>query len=195
MLAFDIDGCLNYIKEDLHRIGKEYFKRYNSKFNITGYYLKEIWPGAPEEAYEKFWDKYGYEIYTNPPRRDAVDLINLVKEKGIAACYITTRDLNKCFSDVPFKKITEDWLEQYGIDLPVYYRKDKDLAARELDVNLMVEDKPGNIEKLQRVTRVLIFDHPYNEDMQGEHIKSWIEIMNIIDENTSKKIGGLDVDE
>jgi uncharacterized HAD superfamily protein len=171
---------LNYIKEDLYRLGEKYFERYGAEFNPKGYYLKEIWRGAPEEAYSDFWNKYGYEIYTNPPRNDAVDLIKYMKKNGMEACYITTRDLNKSFSGTGFRDITEKWLVQYGIELPVYYRKDKDIAAKELGVTLMVEDKPANILKLQKVTRVLIFDHPYNEDMEGEHMKSWKEIFKLI---------------
>jgi uncharacterized HAD superfamily protein len=176
MLAFDIDGCMNYIKEDLFRIGEVYFQNFCIQYNPKGYYLKEMWCGAPEKAYSEFWEKYGYEIYTNPPRKDAVKLIKTIKELEISACYITTRDTTKEFSHVSMGEITQKWLIEYGIELPVYYCKHKEIVARELGVNLIVEDKPDNIEKLQKVTNVLIFDHPYNEAMEGNHIKRWDEI-------------------
>ena len=176
MIAFDIDGCVNCIKEDLMRLGKDYFAPYHATFHEDGYYLREIYAGAPEEAYARFWELYGYDIYTAPPKEYVYETIQYVKQKGIPACYITTRDVNKTFGGQSFSKITEQWLEKYRIALPVYYRKDKDRAAQELQVELMVEDKPANILKLQHVTRVLIYKHPYNSNMQGEFVNNWQEI-------------------
>ena len=100
-----------------------------------------------------------------------------MKEKEIEACYITTRDLKKIYNGSSFKDITESWLRRYEIELPVYYRKDKDAIALELGVELMVEDKPDNIMKLQKVTEVLIFDHPYNISIKGNHVNNWYDVL------------------
>lgn len=181
MIAFDIDGCLNYIKEDIIRMGREYFKTYDVRFHEDGYYLREIYAGAPQEAYDMFWKLYGYEIYTNPPQEGACEVIQYLKSYEIPACFITTRNVSMHFNDIRFDAITDDWLKKYDIGLPVYYRKDKDVAAQEKGVKLMIEDKPANILRLQKVTKVLIFDHPYNNAMDGIHVKDWKTIKKYID--------------
>lgn len=177
MIAFDIDGCINGIKEDLIRIGKGFFSIYPVTLKKGGYYLKEIFEGAPDEAYEEFWEKYGYEIYTNPPLPYVWETMNYIKNNNIDACYITTRDIQKTFHGISFDVITSEWLKNYDIEFPVYYRKDKDIAAKSLGITLMVEDKPDHIMKLQKVTNVLIFKHPYNEHLNGEFVENWNEIL------------------
>lgn len=177
MVAFDIDGCVNDIKQDIIRIGKDYFPSYDVSFHQEGYYLREIWEGASEDCYNDFWNKFGYEIYTNPPQKNFFEVIQYLRKHHISACYITTRDVKKRFNSITFDKITEMWLKKYDLELPIYYWKDKDYIARELGVKLMVEDKPANIIKLQKVTKVLIYNHSYNADMDGIHISDWIEVL------------------
>jgi uncharacterized HAD superfamily protein len=186
MIAFDIDGCLNYIKEDIVKIGKEFFKTSDVEFNREGYYLREIYSGAPQEMYNKFWELHGYEIYTNPPQKDAQEVILYIKQQGIPVCCITTRNVLKKFNGISFDKITTQWLKKYDMELPVYYRKDKDVVAKDLCVSLIVEDKPSNILKLQKVTQVLIFDHPYNENMDGKHVKRWEDVKDYITDKRFK---------
>lgn len=183
MIAFDIDGCINYIKEDIVRVGKEFFASYDVNFHKDGYYLKEIWEGASESVYDRFWLKYGYEIYTNPPQKGVYETIQYLKKSNISACYITTRDVAKSFNGVSFNEITNLWLKKYHIELPVYYRKDKDAAAVELGVQLMVEDKPANILKLQKVTKILIYKHPYNLNMEGTYVACWDDILRYLQES------------
>lgn len=57
------------------------------------------------------------------------------------------------------------------------YSREKNIAAKELGVALMVEDKPANIIRFRRVTDVLIFYHPYNCDLSGRFVKDWFEVM------------------
>ena len=177
MIAFDIDGCVNCIKEDIVDLGRSYFKSEKVVLDESGYYLRDIYSGAEEKRYDEFWVKYGYEIYTNPPREGFISVVKYLKEKEIEACYITTIDLKKIYNGSSFKDITESWLRRYEIELPVYYRKDKDAIALELGVELMVEDKPDNIMKLQKVTEVLIFDHPYNISIKGNHVNNWYDVL------------------
>lgn len=180
MIAFDIDGCVNNIKEDLIDIGKNFFEPYKAVFNEKGYYLKEIYAGAPEEKYKEFWDKFGYKIYTAPPKSGVYETIDFLKKNRILACYITTRNTERCFNNIFFNEITTKWLKQYDIELPIYYGRDKDTVADKIGVNLIVEDKPENIIRLQKVTNVLIYKHPYNENMAGNFVESWIDIKHII---------------
>lgn len=180
MIAFDIDGCMNNIKEDIARIGSNFFSQYSPVIHREGYYLREIFPGLPEELYEKFWDEYGYEIYTNPPKDYVFETVDYIRHAGLKACIITTRDTDRRFSGRDFKEITDEWLQKYNIGLPVYYEKNKHLLVRSLGVELMVEDKPGNILKLQEVTDVLIFRHPYNQNMHGRFVDNWQQVLDCI---------------
>lgn len=180
MIAFDIDGCVNNIKEDIIKFGKDFFDA-TVTFEPSGYYLREIYKGATDEQYDLFWEKYGYIIYTNSPKKDFPQIVQLLRRYGIPACYITTRNKEKYFNNIDFDTITLNWLREYEILLPVHYRKDKDVAVVDYGVSLIVEDKPQNIEKLQKVTNVIIFDHPYNRMIAGDRIFCWKEFEAIID--------------
>ncbi len=176
MIAFDIDGCVNGIKADLIRLGKDFFSEYPVVCNESGYYLKEMFPGAPESSYDEFWQKYGYDIHTAPPLDGVRETIGCLKEHHIDACYITARDRQRTFRGIPFDDLTSEWLRSYGIDLPVWYCKEKVNAVTSLGVTVMVEDKPGTILKLQDITEVLIFRHKYNEHLKGTFVSDWYEI-------------------
>lgn len=185
MIAFDIDGCVNSIKDDIIRLGAVFFSEYGIKPRTDGYYLRQIYPGAPEKLYDEFWQKHGYEIYTNPPIENVCKTISLVREKNMPACYITTRNTQTVFNGVTLGEITEKWLKKYDIELPVYYTKDKASIVRKLGIKLMIEDKPANITALQPHTNVLIFLHPYNEKMDGTFVQNWKDIENIIFRKTN----------
>lgn len=180
MIAFDIDGCVNTLKEDMIRIGRDFFAKDEVAVDETGYYLHEVFPGASAERYDAFWQQYGYEIYTNPPREDYYAVYEYVKKNQIEACYITTRVPSDSFGDVRYDEMTWNWLKKYEIELPVYFDKAKDKVAAELGVKLMVEDKPANIVKLREVTEVLIFDRSYNLGMPGKHVKNWAEVLEVL---------------
>ncbi len=176
MIAFDIDGCANSIKEDIMTLGKDFFPQSAAHFNPGGYYLREIYPGFEEKLYQEFWEKFGYTIYTNPPKKHVYETISFLKQNNIDCCYITTRDVEKKFDGVTLKEITEDWLDKYDIKLPVYYEKDKQKTVQRLHVKLMVEDKPDNIIKISPFAKVLIYKHPYNQHLQGRFVENWYEI-------------------
>lgn len=180
MIAFDIDGCVNSIKEDIIRFGKDFFSNFPVIFNEGGYYLREIFQNAPESVYETFWQKYGYSIYTSPPLSGVRETIDYLKKHNIDDCYITSRDKQRTFQDMTLAHITNIWLRSYGILLPVHYCKDKVHIVKSLGVTAMVEDKPDAILKLQKITDVLIFKHSYNACIKGTFVTNWYEIMEIL---------------
>ncbi len=180
MIAFDIDGCMNNIKEDIIRLGKDYFKDYNVGFNAAGYYIKDIYPGASDKVYEMFWERFGYEIYTNSPKHGVRETISFLRENNIQSCIITSRNPQREFSGVNLRNITTIWLKKNNIELPVYHTKNKSLLAASLNVKLMIEDKPANILSLQRITKVLIYQHPYNSFLNGIFVENWDDIKNYI---------------
>lgn len=161
MIAFDIDGCINKSKEDAVCYGLKFFAGYQVVFNKDGYYLKDVFQGAP-------------------PLDGVKETVHKLKECNISACYITSRDTCKTFGGITFEQITDDWLKKYDIQLPVYYCKDKLQAAKSLGVRLMVEDKPENILALRSFTDVMIFRHGYNKHIDGMSASSWSEIADIL---------------
>ncbi len=176
MIAFDIDGCANGVKEDIVRYGADFFSGFPAAFNESGYYLREIFSNAPETAYEEFWQKYGLTIYTAHPSDGVRETIDYLKEHDVEACYITSRDRQRTFGGMTFEDLTDRWLRNYGIMLPVYYCRNKADIVRSLDVSVMVEDKPETILRLQGITNVLIFRHKYNEHLSGTFVNNWHEI-------------------
>lgn len=187
MIAFDIDGCINRCKEDAVCYGLKFFAEYQVVFNKDGYYLKDVFQSAPSQAYERFWQKFGYDIYTASPLDGVKETVCQLKDNNISACYITSRDTCKTFGGITFGRITSDWLKKYDIELPVYYCKDKLQAVKALGVKLMVEDKPENIIALRGLTDVIIFRHSYNKHIDGVSASSWSEIADMLKEHFTMK--------
>jgi len=73
---------------------------------------------------------------------------------------------------------TVQWLDNSGIpyrDLCFLGRKP------EVEADLYIDDAPHNVEALRRRgNRVIIFDQPYNRDLEGMRAGSWTEVEELV---------------
>ena len=181
MVAFDIDGCSNTIREDAEVLAREFFKGENYTFCPEAYYLRDKFAGLSDERYHDFWSRYALEIYDRPPRPGVKEVLDYLESKNVPVCFLSARTADKNFYGVRTKELTENWLKKYGISRPVQYvPKQKAQTARQLGVTLAVEDEPEYIKQLSEVCRVLIYEMPYNIGSEGEKVHNWEEILNII---------------
>ena len=82
---------------------------------------------------------------------------------------------------------TVDWLDAKSIP----YRDICFLGRKpEIEADAYVEDAPHNVEALrERGNTVIVFDQPYNRDLDGLRASNWVEVEAIVSELAAKKVG------
>jgi 5'-nucleotidase len=82
---------------------------------------------------------------------------------------------------------TVEWLDAAGIpyrDLCFLGRKPA------VEADLYVEDAPHNVAELREAgNRVVVYDQPYNRDLEGPRARSWAEVEAIVAELRSPQRG------
>ncbi len=76
------------------------------------------------------------------------------------------------------------WLEKRGINLEIIHEVKKDLACKEHDITVHIEDSPAHALEVARVgIPVLLKDQPYNQDVEHENIirfTHWLEVPRLL---------------
>ena len=82
---------------------------------------------------------------------------------------------------------TVDWLDAKSIP----YRDICFLGRKpEIEADAYVEDAPHNVEALrERGNTVIVFDQPYNRDLDGLRASNWVEVEAIVSELAAEKVG------
>lgn len=82
---------------------------------------------------------------------------------------------------------TVDWLDAKSIP----YRDICFLGRKpEIEADAYVEDAPHNVEALRaRGNTVIVFDQPYNRDLDGLRASDWVEVEAIVSELAAEKVG------
>ncbi len=82
---------------------------------------------------------------------------------------------------------TVDWLDAKSIP----YRDICFLGRKpEIEADAYVEDAPHNVEALRaRGNTVIVFDQPYNQDLDGLRASNWVEVEAIVSELAAEKVG------
>ena len=82
---------------------------------------------------------------------------------------------------------TVDWLDAKSIP----YRDICFLGRKpEIEADAYVEDAPHNVEALRaRGNTVIVFDQPYNRDLDGLRAGNWVEVEAIVSELAAEKVG------
>ena len=82
---------------------------------------------------------------------------------------------------------TVDWLDAKSIP----YRDICFLGRKpEIEADAYVEDAPHNVEALRaRGNTVIVFDQPYNRDLDGLRASNWVEVEAIVSELAAAKVG------
>ena len=82
---------------------------------------------------------------------------------------------------------TVDWLDAKSIP----YRDICFLGRKpEIEADAYVEDAPHNVEALRaRGNTVIVFDQPYNRDLDGLRASNWVEVEALVSELAAEKVG------
>lgn len=171
-VGIDIDGCLSDFQLEIQRVLKRDYGIIlppNEDDWIS--YIARVSPDI-----ETFWEKYNGEIEeTMPAEKDAVDVLNALKDIGCSRNIITARTYKAA-------KVTEDWLKRQNLNYDnIYWSCDTKLyACQWVGVDCMIEDNPCNAKLLaDNGVKVLLFEREYNKKLYHYNIKhcsSWKKV-------------------
>ena len=191
-IGIDIDGVLTDIEKwQLDYGSKFYYENYNKEIvNPKGYETNDIF-NSTVECDDLFWDKYFKEYSINvEARKYASEVISKLKQDGYEINIITARgSFLSHSSDVMSKEeneqIVKDWLQKNKIyyDSLIFSTEDKLDICIKNNINIMIEDKVDNINKISTKIPVICFNAGYNEECKGENIYrayTWYDIYNTI---------------
>ena len=184
-IGIDIDGVITNIERVQLDYGAKFCSERNMKgiINPSGYYCTDIF-GWTKEDDDLFWGKY-FEAYckNEKPRPFASEVIKKIKDQGNEIYIITARNnggWNLQLSN-KIEDITRNWLKENNIvyDALYFSAEDKFKICSENKIDLMIEDKPENINNLSKIIPVICFDNIYNKKCEGDNILrcySWYDI-------------------
>ena len=189
-IGIDIDGVLTDIEKFMMDYGTKFCLEEGLEIDIKEIDYSEIktfhWT---QEQADKFWEKYlaGYVQYTLQ-REFASDIIKMLKDEGNKIYIITARNEYGLSTEYygKMKQLTKEWLIKQDINYDeIIFTTDKEKIQKciENNINVMIEDSPGNIQDISSKIKVIKFDCQYNKKVSGENIitaYSWYHIYDII---------------
>lgn len=186
-IGIDIDGVMTDIEKFQLDFGsKFYYEKYNKNIvNSSEYETYDIF-NIDEKTDNKFWWKYYlYYEFKIKPREFTSEVIKKIMSEGNNVYIITARGaFLKKSSKILYnlnKLIVKIWLKKYKIKYNkiIFSNEEKIDVIKNNRIDLMVEDKPDNINKISKMIPVMCFDSEYNENIEGENIircYSWYDL-------------------
>ena len=187
-IGIDIDGVLTDIEQWQLDVGGKFFSKFNKGVvKKDGYEITEIF-NASDELDDQFWSEYLYEYVTKEPsRKYASEVIKKLKEEGneiyiVTARYLTDRNTE---DGEKMRKIVVDWLSEQKIDYDeiIFSPDDKKKDCKKYNIDVMIEDKVDNINKISNIIPVICYHAGYNKECKGKNIYrvyNWYDIYNLI---------------
>ena len=187
-IGIDIDGVLTDIEKwQLDYGSKFYFEKYGKDIvNNEGYETTDIFE-VDSKLDDEFWTEYFQDYSINVHAREfASEVINRLKQDGNKIYIITARGTflshsSNVMSIEENKNIVFDWLKRNNIqyDEIIFSKDDKFNICLENNIDLMIEDKVDNINKISEKIPVICFHAGYNKNCAGKNIircYSWYDI-------------------
>lgn len=176
-IGIDIDGVLtNYEKFQLENLSKYYWNIHRKKVIVSNsYYSSKIYNVTRDED-DKVWNKAIWEYMEEPPRVYASEIIKKLKEDGNEIYIITARSSDVSYIDNMTQQKMQDivikWLEKYDIcyDEIIFSSENKTDVIKDKKIDIMIEDKPKNIDEISMIIPVICFHSSYNECCKGNNI-------------------------
>lgn len=121
-----------------------------------------------------------------PPMPGAADALWRLSDAGVWIRIITHRLVTN-WGHALIVSDTVDWLDAQRIP----YRDLCFLGAKpEAQADAYVEDAPHNVTALRSSgNTVIVFDQPYNRDLEGPRARDWVEAESIIEELVAERTG------
>ena len=191
-IGIDIDGVLTDIEKwQLDYGSKFYYENYNRGIiNPKGYETNEIFD-SDIKCDDLFWIKYFKEYSINVEVRTfASEVISKLIQDGYEIYIITARgsflthSIN-VMSIEENQQIVKEWLKNNNIkyDKIIFSPEDKLDICTKNNIDIMIEDKVDNINKISTKLPVICFNAGYNEECKGKNIfrvYTWYDIYNTI---------------
>ena len=187
-IGIDIDGVLTDVERwQLDYGSKFYYERYQKEIvNFEGYDTNQIF-NVDDKLDEEFWREYFKEYSLNvEARKFANEVIDKLKQEGHQIYIITARGSFLSHSaDVMSieenQQIVLNWLKNNHInyDKIIFSPEDKLDICKENNIDLMIEDKVDNVNKISKIIPVICFHAGYNKDCKNSNIircYSWYDI-------------------
>ncbi len=187
-IGIDIDGVLTDIEQwQLDYGSKFYFEKYGKEIqNNEGYETKEIFK-VDSKLDDEFWTEYFKDYSINVDvRKFSSEVIKKLKQDGNEIYIITARGsfLSHSANVMLFeenKNIVLEWLRKNEIeyDKIIFSPEDKLSICLENNIDVMIEDKVDNINKISTRIPVICFHAGYNKNCKGNNIfrcYSWYDI-------------------
>ena len=187
-IGIDIDGVLTDVERwQLDYGSKFYYERYQKEIvDFEGYDTNQIF-NVDDKLDEEFWREYFKEYSLNvEARKFANEVIDKLKQEGHQIYIITARGSFLSHSaDVMSieenQQIVLNWLKNNHInyDKIIFSPEDKLDICKENNIDLMIEDKVDNINKISKIIPVICFHAGYNKDCKNSNIircYSWYNI-------------------
>lgn len=187
-IGIDIDGVLTDIEQWQLDVGGKFFSKFNKSVeNKDGYEITEIF-NVSDELDSQFWNDYLYDYVTKEPsRKYASEVIKKLKDDGNEIYIVTARYLtNRNTADgKKMREIVINWLEEQNIyyDEIIFSPEDKKENCKKYNIDIMIEDKVDNINKISSIIPVICFHAGYNKECNGSNIYrayNWYDIYNLI---------------
>lgn len=187
-IGIDIDGVLTDIEQwQLDYGSKFYFEKYNKQIiNSEGYETTDIFQ-VDSKLDDEFWKEYFIDYSINVDvRKFASEVIRKLKQDGYEIYIITARGsfLSHSGNVMAYeenKKIVLEWLKKKEIeyDKIIFSPEDKLNICLENNIDVMIEDKVDNINKISTKIPVFCFHANYNKICNGDNIircYSWYDV-------------------
>ena len=193
-IGIDIDGVLTDEQRYVLDYGSAFFTKRNIPYKIHDdiYDSKEIFE-VSEADYDAFWKEHIFDYSENISIRPFTkEIIKKLAEQNHEIYIITSRSYTTYENDNRFKmrNIVKEWLKRNEIKYnDIIFSREKDKICNELNIDVMIEDKPENIDKISKDIPVICFNEGYNKKCTGENVYraySWYDAYNKIKEIENK---------
>ena len=180
-IGIDIDGVIIDIEKwQLDYGSKYYFEKYGNVEikDPCGFDTIDIFNYEKKDD-DEFWDKHlEYYSINEKPRPFASEVIKKLKDDGNEIFIITARYSHE---QEKMRNIVKNWLEQNKIyyDKIIFSYEDKLQYCIDNKIDIMIEDRPKNINDISKYIPVICYDAGYNEKCTGKNIiraYSWYDI-------------------
>lgn len=184
-IGIDVDGVLTDMYSYQVNKGSKYFwEKYKIGLSDPkGYEISDIF-AVNKTKDNEFWLDHIYDYGVNSKPRDyAKEIIDKLHEEGNYILIMTARggDNENTLPQEETQEMVKSWLIANNIyyDEIVFSVEDKVNTCRELKLDVMIEDKPRNVEMISKALPVICFDNLYNHHLHGTNIYraySWYDV-------------------
>ena len=195
-IGIDIDGVLTDVEQyQLDYGSKVLFELYHKGVaNGEQYDLTEIFD-IDKNLDNTFWKKYLYDYATKEPaRKFANEVTKKLRDDGNKIYIITARMLTDkdTLEGQKMREIIINWLKENEIyyDEIIFSPEDKLKICLNNNIDVMIEDKEDNINKISKHIPVICFNAGYNKECKGTNIYrcySWYDVYSKIKEIETAK--------